>query len=66
MPEPKPRPANFHHSSSLLQSRHIKRQAEALCIRNQEVQRSCEELLDLVRRLFTFYQHGIAGGCAEV
>lgn len=30
------------------QARHIKRQAEALCIRNQEVQRSCEELLDLV------------------
>jgi hypothetical protein len=30
------------------QSRHIKRQAEALAVRNQEVQRSCEELLDLV------------------
>ncbi|PSC73956.1 flagellar outer dynein arm heavy chain gamma [Micractinium conductrix] len=30
------------------QARHIKRQGEALAVRNAEVQRSCEELLDLV------------------
>lgn len=30
------------------QARHIRRQSEALAIRNQEVQRACEELLALV------------------
>lgn len=30
------------------QARHIKRQAEALAVRNGEVQRACEEMLDLV------------------
>lgn len=48
------------------QARHIKRQAEALCIRNQEVQRSCEELLDLVGgwgRLCV--RSWVAGGAAQ-
>jgi len=34
--------------ASVLQAQHIKRQAEMLAIRNTEVQRACEELLDLV------------------
>lgn len=32
------------------QARHIRRQGEALAVRNAEVQRACEELLDLAAR----------------